>query len=177
MTRLLTRLFLSACLLALATGTARAAPDLAVLGYLTDGGKLKTTDIELRAGAVASPFAGKPHTVWILKPGDTLGAEVAPAPRQIQLYRRNRGQPAQLLCTVSVKYFRAEKGWRPAYRLEERFALIEQGDDLVPVPRHTGELGIIQLRVPQPANVEGYYPALEFGLPNTAISVDFWVVK
>jgi hypothetical protein len=171
------RLFLTAWLLAAAAGTAHAAPDLAVLGYPTGPGKLKDTGIELKAGAVESPFAGQPQTVWILAPGDILETEQAPAPRQIQFYRRNRGQPAQLLCTVAVKYFPAEKGWRPAYRIEERFALVEQGNALVPLPRHTGDLGITQLRVPQAPNVEGYFPALEFGLPGTPVAIDFWVVK
>jgi hypothetical protein len=76
-----------------------------------------------------------------------------------------------------VKYFATEKGWQPAYRIEERFALIDLGDGQVPLPRHTGDLGVTQLRVPQAPNVEGYFPALEFGLPGTALAIDFWIVK
>lgn len=153
-----------------------ATTDLAELGYYQSTDKLKTTKIASKLGADKSPFAGQAKMVWVLSPPKPVAAARAPEERRIELYRQFNGHP-QLICTIAVKYFRAGDRWQAHYRILERFSLLNQGDEWVPIPQHTGHLAVIPLRATQFPNEEGYYTSLHFGVPNQAISIDAWIVK
>ncbi|MCK7580801.1 MAG: hypothetical protein MZV65_37695 [Chromatiales bacterium] len=95
--------------------TAAEAPVLARLEY-SKALLAPTAKIRLANGAVASPFANRPHRVWTLREGEALKQANRPAERLIQFYQV-RQQEIQVVASLFVKYVAGRKGWRPAFAL------------------------------------------------------------
>ena len=152
-----------------------AQPILAVLQY-QDGAKTKFAPIREQSGAVTAPSAGKPQTTWQLNPGDLLTGTAPPADRIIRFYSAVNNQPV-LLCTVLVKYYPQAGKWVPGYRMEDRIVLMRDGADFKPIPAGTGDIELVLMVGTTLPNVDGYYSALQFGIPFKAVGIDAWVVN
>ncbi len=164
--------------LAAATGFAAHAgepPVLAVLEY--SGGLLpKRADILAKPGTIKSPYANAPRTVWILREGETLKQVNPPPERLIEFYQVS-GNDTQVLCTVIVKYARSANGWRPAFHINSQSNDTWDGKELIPLA--TGETARRLTDIPKapPANADGFYHTLVFGLASGPSRIDGWVVQ
>lgn len=169
---------LSFAALAASTGiTAQAddAPVLAVLEY--SGGLLpKRADIRAKPGVVKSPFANKPRAVWILREGDTL-KQVNPPPEQLIQFYQVSGDDTQVLCTINVKYARGRSGWRPAFLISAQPNIIWDGKKLIPLTTDQKAQAFVDIPKAPPANADGFYHSLAFGLASGPSQIDSWDVQ
>ncbi len=156
------------------TASADNAPVLAVLEY--SGGLLpKRANIRANTGLVKSPFAGMPRAVWVLREGDTLIQEYAPAARFIQLFQQT-GNALQLLCNIVVRYTRSEKGWRPTYLLLQQSPVTWDGEKFVPRTGMSTREPVQIVNAAEPAT-DGSYRSLGFGLASGPTQVSAWQVQ
>jgi hypothetical protein len=162
--------------LLLPAGVVHAAqPILAVLQY-QDAAKTKFAPIRAQSGAVTSPAAGKPQTTWQLNSGELRSGATPPADRIIRFYSAINNQPV-LLCSVLVKYYPRDGKWAPGYRMEDRIVLMRDGANLKPIPAGTGDVELVLMIGTTLPNVDGYYSALQFGIPFKPVGIDAWVVN
>lgn len=154
---------------------AEDSPVLAVLEY--SGGLLSNrTDIRANTGMVKSPYVNKPRDVWILREGDTLKQANPPPERLIQLYQYS-GRDPQILCTINVKYARSRSGWRPAYLIIPRTKEVWDGKRLISAPANETVQAFVNFPKVPPANADGFYHTLAFGLTSGASHIDGWEVQ
>jgi len=161
--------------LASATGFAADAPVLAVLEY-SSGLLPKRADILAKTGTIKSPYANAPRTVWILREGETLKQVNPPPERLIQFYQVS-GNDTQVLCTVIVKYARSANGWRPAFHINSQPNVAWDGKEFIPLT--TGQTARRLTDIPKapPANADGFYHTLVFGLASGPSQIDGWDVQ
>ena len=156
------------------TAHADSTPVLAVLEY--SGGLLpKRADIRAMKGLVRSPFAHMSRAIWVLREGDTLRQEFSPPARFIQLFRMSGNSP-QLLCNIIVRYTRSQKGWRPAYLLQQQPPITWNGETFAP---RTGMSAREPVQIIKPAGPagDGFYHSLSFGLASGPTQVSAWEVQ
>jgi hypothetical protein len=168
---------LAGLLLALASATLNAAeaPVVAKLEY-SNALLAPTAKIRLARGAVTSPFANQPHSVWTLREGEALEQPNRPPERLIQLYQV-RKQEIQVVASLFVKYVAGKKGWRPAYALHITPPAYWDGQRLVPLEGTAGAPLPIQIVASGDAAGEGFVHTLSFSSPAGAVSVDAWEVQ
>ena len=160
---------------AAATGIVAQADDAPVLAVLEYSGGLlpKRADIRAKPGLVKSPFAGLPRTAWILREGDTL-KQVNPPPERLLQFYQAAGNDIRPLCTFTVKYARGQGGWRPAFFINSQPKVIWDGQKLVPRAADKATQCIIQATKATPADADGFYHSLAFGLASGPSQVDSW---
>jgi len=163
---------------AASTGFAARADDAPVLAVLEYSGGLlpKRADIRAKMGAVRSPFANKPRAVWILREGDTLKQVNPPPERLIQLYQVS-GNDTQVLCTINVKYARGPRGWRPAFFINSQPNIIWDGKEFIPLETSQTAQAFVDIPKASPANADGFYHSLAFGLASGTSHIDIWDVQ
>jgi len=164
--------------IATATGIVAQADDTPVLAVLEYRGGLlpKRADIRANPGVVKSPFAGMPRANWILREGDTLKQMNPPPERVIQFYQAS-GNDIQALCSFTVKYARGSNGWRPAFLLNSQPQMVWNGQKLVPrTPDKATQCTITVLKA-TPADAEGFYHSLAFGLASGPSQIDSWELQ
>lgn len=170
-------LFVSITAVAAPLVPARAAdtPVLAVLEY-RDGWFTKRAKIYATPGAANSPFAGKPQPQWTLRAGDILDRPAPPPESLIQLYQMS-GNDVQVLCTITVKYTRDPKGWRPAFLLNSQPLVSWDGHKLVPLAAEEATRGHIQIVQTATPDGDGFYSAFVFNFSTGATQIDAWDVQ
>ena len=127
-------------------------------------------------GIKASRYAGKPRTLWVLRPGDSLRAPFPPAERTIRFYRAN-GNDTETVCTVLIKYVADGSNWRPTYHLLQMPMVAFDGKRLVPVGSEDSARGLMQLHGLQTPDREGFYRELVFGYASEPTIIDAWEVQ
>ena len=164
--------------IAAATGFVAQADDAPVLAVLEYSGGLlpKRAGIRAKTGVVKSPFANKSRTAWILREGDTLKQVNPPPERLIQLYQLSGNDP-QILCTINVKYTRGRSGWRPAFLIISQPKVIWDGKKLIPFTTNETAQAFVDLPKAPPANADGFYHTLAFGLASGSSHIDSWEVQ
>lgn len=170
-------LFVSITAVAVPLVPAQAAdtPVLAVLEY-RDGWFTKRAKIYAAPGAADSPFAGKPQPKWTLRAGDILDRPTPPPESLIQLYQKS-GNDMQVLCTITVKYTRDPKGWRPAFLLNSQPLVSWDGHRLVPLSTEEAARGHIQIIQTATPDGDGFYSAFVFDFSTGPAQIDAWDVQ
>lgn len=156
-----------------------APPVLAKLEYSAGilGGLLSNrASIAAVEGVQASPYAGKPRAMWVLRTGDTLNLPTTPPERFIRFYRMN-GNETETVCTVIVKYVPDSGGWRPVYQMLQQPIMVHDGKRLVPVPGSDSARGMMQAHSLQQPDRDGFYRELVFGYMNEPTVIDAWEVQ
>lgn len=150
-------------------------PVLAVLEY-RDGWFTKRAKIYAAPGAANSPFAGKPQSQWTLRAGDILDRPAPPPESLIQLYQMS-GNDVQVLCTITVKYRRDPKGWRPTFLLNSQPLVSWDGHELAPLSTEEAERGHIQIVQTATPDGDGFYSAFVFNFSTGPTQIDAWDVQ
>lgn len=160
-------LLLAGVTLLTATGPTVAADDAPVLAVLEYSGGLlpKRADIRKTGSKVKSPYANLRQTVWTLRPGDTLQQEYKPRARTIQFLKLT-GHTPQMLCSVLVRYVRAEKGWQPTYLLLQQAPMTCTEETQGSTSKNIDRRG---------PNASGL-AELSFGFSSRLAQIDGWVV-
>jgi hypothetical protein len=154
---------------------AAETPVLAKLEY-SSAPLAPAAKIRLASGAVTSPFANKPHSVWTLREGDTLKQTRRPAERLIQFYQIRRKE-IQVVASLFVKYVAGNKGWRPAYALHVSPAAYWDGQRIVPLEGTAAAPLPIQIVAIAGDAGDGFAHNLSFSSPAGAVSIDAWEVQ
>jgi hypothetical protein len=164
--------------IAAATGFVACADDTPVLAVLEYSGGLlpKRTDIQAKMGVVKSPFANKPRAVWVLREGDTIKQVNPPPERLIQFYQVS-GNDTQVLCTINVKYARGRNGWRPAFLISSQPNIVWDGQKLIQLTTEEKARAFVDIPKAPPANADGFYHSLAFGLASGPSHIDSWDVQ
>lgn len=166
---------LTAVVVPLRPAQAADTPVLARLEYRS-GWFTKSAKIYASPGAANSPFAGKPQVQWILRSGDVLKQPTPPPESLIQLYQM-AGNDLRVLCTITVKYTRDPKGWRPAFLLNPQPLVSWDGHKLVPITTDDAARGQIQIVQTATPDGEGFYPAFVFNFSTGPMQIDAWAVQ
>jgi hypothetical protein len=166
---------ITAVAMPLVPAKAADAPVLATLEY-RDGWFTKRAKIYARPGTANSPFAGKPQAQWTLRAGDTLDQPTPPPDGLIQFYRVT-GNDVQALFTITVKYDRDPKGWRPTFLLNPQPLVSWDGHKLVPVTTEDAAHGQIQIVQTSTPDGDGFYSAFVFKFSTGLTQIDAWAVQ
>jgi hypothetical protein len=160
------------------TGFVACADDTPVLAVLEYSGGLlpKRADIQAKMGVVKSPFANKPRAVWVLREGDTIKQVNPPPERLIQFYQVS-GNDTQVLCTINVKYARGRNGWRPAFLINPQPNIVWDGQKMIPLKNDEQARAFVNIPKAPPANADGFYHSLAFGLASGPSHIDSWDVQ
>ena len=166
---------LTAVAVPLRTACAADTPVLARLEYKS-GWFTKSAKIYATPGAADSPFAGKPQAQWTLRAGDVLNRPAPPPESLLQFYQKS-GNEVQVLCTITVKYARDPKGWRPTFLLNPQPLVSWDGHKLVPVTTDDAARGQIQVVQTAAPDGDGFYSAFVFNFSTGPTQIDAWDVQ
>lgn len=164
--------------LALAAAGAPVAADTPVLARLEYSSALlaPVAKIRLAGGTVASPLANRPQPVWTLREGDTQKGGARPPERLIRLYQL-RGNEAQLIASLFVRYVAGPRGWRPSYALHQLPPAYWDGARLLPIETGPGAPLAIEVVATGEDAGQGFTHALSFRSPAGPLSIDAWEVQ
>ena len=154
---------------------AASTPVLAVLEN-RDGWFTKRAKIYATPGAADSPFAGKPQVQWTLRSGDVLNQPTPPPESLLQFYQRS-GNDVLVLCTITIKYARDPKGWRPTFLLNPQPLVSWDGQKLVPIATEDAARGHIQIVQTATPDGDGFYSAFVFNFSTGPAQIDAWAVQ
>ncbi len=162
--------------LVLAGPAAAATPVLMVLAH-TEGDKTVATQIESKAGMVASPDLGKRQVQWSLRASEAIKSATRPAERVVSFYQ-GTGTQRSTLFIVNTRYYPTPDGkWLAQFQIDQEPLVARVNGRWQPLTTVQGVPSLIVITSNTLPNAEGYYSALDFSFTTGPTSIDAWSVQ